>query len=57
MPESMSLLKAAMEDLSLSAQAHDKVVRVARTIADLDGHEEEQYRYNHSFIPPWEADP
>ena len=36
-PESMSLLKAAMEDLGLSARAHDKVLRVARTIADLEG--------------------
>lgn len=39
-PESMSLLKAAMEDLGLSARAHDKVLRVARTIADLDGHDD-----------------
>jgi magnesium chelatase family protein len=31
-----SLLKAAMTDLALSARAHDKVLRVARTIADLD---------------------
>lgn len=30
------LLKAAMTDLALSARAHDKVLRVARTIADLD---------------------
>ncbi|MDR3637559.1 MAG: ATP-binding protein, partial [Isosphaeraceae bacterium] len=35
-PESMSLLKAAMEELGLSARAHDKVLRVARTMADLD---------------------
>jgi magnesium chelatase family protein len=35
-PESQSLLKAAMEELGLSARAHDKVLRVARTMADLD---------------------
>ena len=39
-PESMSLLKAAMEDLGLSARQHDKVLRVARTIADLDGQDD-----------------
>ena len=36
-PEALSLLKAAMEELGLSARAHDKVLRVARTMADLDG--------------------
>jgi len=30
------LLKASVNDLGLSARAHDKVLRVARTIADLD---------------------
>ena len=35
-PESQGLLKAAMEELGLSARAHDKVLRVARTMADLD---------------------
>ena len=30
------LLRAAVADLGLSARAHDKVLRVARTIADLD---------------------
>ena len=36
-PESASLLKGAMEELGLSARAHDKVLRVARTMADLEG--------------------
>jgi len=30
------LMKTAMSDLGLSARAHDKVLRVARTIADLE---------------------
>jgi hypothetical protein len=44
-PESMALLKAAMEDLDPSARAHDKVLRVARTIADLEGHDEIKPQY------------
>ncbi|MGC1718427.1 MAG: hypothetical protein WA746_05525 [Isosphaeraceae bacterium] len=39
-PEAMNILKAAMEELGLSARAHDKVLRVARTIADLEGSDE-----------------
>jgi magnesium chelatase family protein len=34
---SRSLLQAAVNELGLSARAHDKILRVARTIADLDG--------------------
>jgi len=37
--ECQMLLKETMNDLGLSARAHDKVIRVARTIADLDGEE------------------
>jgi magnesium chelatase family protein len=35
--DGQNLLRAAMSEMGLSARAHDKVLRVARTIADLDG--------------------
>jgi magnesium chelatase family protein len=34
--ECQNLLKSSMTELGLSARAHDKILRVARTIADLD---------------------
>jgi magnesium chelatase family protein len=36
----MDLLRTSIQEMGLSARAHDKVLRVARTIADLDGRAE-----------------
>jgi magnesium chelatase family protein len=35
--EGKQLLKTAMDELGLSARAHDRILRVARTVADLEG--------------------
>ncbi len=43
--QSQSLLKTAIERFGLSARAYDKVLKVARTIADLD--EKENIRVEH----------
>jgi len=36
---SQSLLERAMDELNFSARAHDRILKVARTLADLDGKE------------------
>jgi magnesium chelatase family protein len=43
--DSTRLLKLAMERLNLSARAYDRIRKVARTIADLEG--EEHIRTEH----------
>ena len=41
----LELLRTAMERLSLSARAYSRILKVARTIADLDGSEKVEPRH------------
>ena len=36
-PEGQALMKGAYEHMGLTARSYDRILRVARTIADLDG--------------------
>jgi magnesium chelatase family protein len=45
-----NLLKSTMDELGLSARAHDKILRVARTIADLDSCERIQIEHLNEAI-------
>ena len=38
-PEAEALMRAAFETLGLTARSYDRILRVARTVADLDGSE------------------
>lgn len=58
--EAKLLLKTAFKQLQLSARSHDKILKVARTIADLDGceninnlHMAEALQYRNNVM--WEA--
>ena len=39
-PDAEELLRMAMDEMGLSARAHDKILRISRTIADLDKSEQ-----------------
>jgi magnesium chelatase family protein len=42
---SATLLKSAMEQFHLSARAYERIIKVARTIADLDGSKDIQNQH------------
>ena len=43
--DAANLLEVAMEEMGLSARAHDKILRISRTIADLDDSDDIQVQH------------
>ncbi|MRG29851.1 magnesium chelatase, partial [Laceyella tengchongensis] len=54
--ESRQLMKQAFDTLGLSARAHDRILKVARTIADLDGAEQISDAHIAEAIRYWALD-
>ena len=50
--ECKKLLQTAMDELGLSARAHDRILRVARTLADMDGASDIQTETGRSMASP-----
>ena len=48
-PAGKALLRAAMQQLHMSARAYHRILKLARTIADLAGSEAIQYRPRRQF--------
>jgi len=44
-PDSHALLEQAMNDLNFSARAHDRILKVSRTLADLDAEQQIQAQH------------
>ncbi len=51
-----SLLRQEITDLGLSARAHDRILRIARTIADLAGEEHTKPDHLAEAIQYWRLD-
>jgi len=43
--EAQALVQSAYTNLGLSARAHSRILKIARTIADLAGHEQIQIEH------------